>query len=279
MHCATHIEKARRVSPLLTRMDAERERRAQQMAARLRPWLAKFSAQVIDETIKQAKPFFEVRKQDTDEDLRAELLAILESFGLQAYNEAGQDGARMGAGQWRVQPTKLNEFIRNKEIHLKNIMEETRGLVTSNVREIIADALQEVPRPSTGEIARRIRRTFAGPGQLGAMDSSAEDRGWVFSPERAMLIARTEMVQDYNTGIADGMEVAGVEFVKWLSYNDGKSGDREHGQMQGKVIRLGDYFTTPLGNRLRYPGDPSAPIKEIANCRCGIAPHKGPATQ
>lgn len=43
------------------------------------------------------------------------------------------------------------------------------------------------------------------------------------------------------------------------------------------TVDLGDKFVTIAGNRLRFPGDPLAPIEETAHCRCWltIARHSG----
>ena len=73
--------------------------------------------------------------------------------------------------------------------------------------------------------------------------------------------------------------VDGVEVVEWLANTDGKSGDRHHEQMSGNQITVaamngndpGEWFLTPLGNRMPYPRWGGAPAKEIANCRCNLA--------
>ena len=269
------ISKANR-NRLLGSRDKDRDKRAKAMRARLESWMAKFSAKAIADATKDAQRVL-VRKQQTDEEIENELREILQQFGIAAWNEAGSQGARTAGGVWIVQPTALDELIRSKEVQLQNIMNETRDLVTRNVQTIIADAMQENPRPSSGEIARRIRRTFAGPGQLRGVDADDKERGWVFSPERAELIAQTELAQSLNTGIVDGYKATGIEYIEWIAYKDGRSGDRNHGALDGKIRRVGDYFKTPLGNDIRWPGDPMANIKETARCRCTTAPSKGPA--
>ena len=45
-----------------------------------------------------------------------------------------------------------------------------------------------------------------------------------------------------------------------------------HAALNGVVIPENKKFRTIWGNELRYPGDPSAPAKEIINCHCDLIP-------
>lgn len=45
-----------------------------------------------------------------------------------------------------------------------------------------------------------------------------------------------------------------------------------HAALNGVVIAENEKFRTIWGNELRYPGDPSAPAKEIINCHCDLIP-------
>lgn len=184
-------------------------------------------------------------------------------------------GARIMAGAMRFSPETLiqsaiegrepqikviQEWVNDTEKRVRNMQTETRRQVREAVQRIYAEAASEVPTPSTGTIARRIRT------QLTTLEG--DDRVFTFSSERAALIARTETVISENTGIVAGYEATGVEEIEWLSYRDGRSGDRHHERMHGKRVALGETFELPSGARLRWPGDPSGPIGEIANCRC-----------
>lgn len=52
------------------------------------------------------------------------------------------------------------------------------------------------------------------------------------------------------------------------------SGSREsHMDLDGKTALAGEAFHTIWGNELRYPGDPSAPAREVINCHCTMIPH------
>lgn len=109
-----------------------------------------------------------------------------------------------------------------------------------------------------GEIARRIHTQFHG--------KESEGRIRVFSPERAALIAQTELGQAENLGIFEGYRTSGVEEIEWLA----RVGSVRHGHMDGKRVKLGEHFITRRGNRLRHPGDMAAPIGETINCQCTV---------
>lgn len=208
-----------------------------------------------------------------DDDLYSQQLArLMRLFGLRTLGDA----ANRSSGQQLIEPSVFRDAVANKPVKIKwfyewrngieqrvkDILDETKQGVRDSVQQIIAESMAEVPRPSAGEVARRIRTQFHGkPGE----------RIHAFSPERAALIARTETVQAENTGIVEGYRETGVQEIQWLAFRDGKSGDRHHERMHNAKIPLGGKFhNKATGVKLRYPGDPSAPISETANCRCTV---------
>ena len=51
------------------------------------------------------------------------------------------------------------------------------------------------------------------------------------------------------------------------------SGSREsHKALDGVVMPAGEPFHTIWGNDLMFPGDPSAPAREVINCHCVLIP-------
>jgi hypothetical protein len=199
--------------------------------------------------------------------------------------------AERATGTELVRPGLVADYLASKEPLLQGIMASAERSVREHVRETIATAMGETPRPSTQEIARRIARTIHGKAGGRVVERIAEggkgilpttrlrtegvdgERGGVvyeFSAERAMLIARTELAQAENTGLVRGYEVAGAEYLQWLAYDDGRSGERHHEKMHHVTIAVGESFTLPSGAELAYPGDPSGPIGETANCRCTV---------
>jgi hypothetical protein len=242
------------VATPLTPQQRKLEARAKPFERALTQWLIKYGDLVLRQELSRG-----VSKADTERSLRNDLSRLLELFGVRAIEEAGSSIAGTG---WAIPPKLYKEYIAAKEVKLTGIMAATREAVRGSVRRVVLDAETESPQPSAGEIARRIRTQYHG---------DADQKPFTISSERAALIARTELVQAQNTGIVEGYRATGVKRIEWLAYRDGKSGERHHEKMHGVIINLGDYFETPLGNKLRYPGDPSGPIADTANCRCSAA--------
>jgi hypothetical protein len=92
---------------------------------------------------------------------------------------------------------------------------------------------------------------------------------------RAETIARTESLTAYQGGadeamrqsIASGKIDARLVDAKWHTLMDGRERD-SHGAMNGQIQPWGTSFVSGAGNRLAYPGDPSAPASERIGCRC-----------
>jgi len=92
---------------------------------------------------------------------------------------------------------------------------------------------------------------------------------------RGETIARTETLTALNAGrdeamrqaVASGAVPGNLVDQKWHTTMDGRERD-SHASLNGQVVPFGQPFISGDGNRLRYPGDPQAPISEVANCRC-----------
>lgn len=66
-----------------------------------------------------------------------------------------------------------------------------------------------------------------------------------------------------------GLELSSITKT-WRSRRDKKVRFTHsvHGGMDGQTVEIDDYFISPSGAILKHPHDSSAPIKEIAGCRC-----------
>lgn len=281
---------------LLGRTASVVDNRAGVMARKLHRWMRRYAVAEARRQVAafEAGPYarYVFGKAEGDIPGRRQLERELWDILVDDSSEMFRSSMRrtIGSRQAVLTDRAMRLFLAEKRIKLQQIMRTTHRDVTNSVRQIMLTALQEDPRPSTTEIGRRIARTYhgaAGGEEIARVPAPLRDsrvlptqrvktdpKGnlYVFSFERAALIARTEMVQAENEGIVQGYKATGVEGLKWLAYRDGRSGDRKHDEMHGIIVRVGEYFTLPDGTRMRYPGDSRAPIKHLANCRCTVAP-------
>lgn len=92
---------------------------------------------------------------------------------------------------------------------------------------------------------------------------------------RGELVGRTEAHTALNAGRAEAMRQAIAAghvradqvVATWWAIMDGRERD-SHAAMIGQTQPFGRPFISGLGNRLAFPGDPSAPAEDRINCRC-----------
>lgn len=84
---------------------------------------------------------------------------------------------------------------------------------------------------------------------------------------RAEMIARTEVNSAVSFARQEQMVADEIERHEWISSRDGAVRD-SHSSLEGKTVKVGAEF----GYGLKHPGDPSAPVGEIVNCRCTTLP-------
>ncbi|MBV7522296.1 phage minor head protein [Ensifer sp. ENS12] len=94
---------------------------------------------------------------------------------------------------------------------------------------------------------------------------------------RAEMLARTEtmmalgsardeaMRQQIESGKVQAQDVTPT----WQTAGDNRV-RHTHRSLNGQTVAFGETFVSPSGARLRYPGDPQAPISETSGCRCRL---------
>lgn len=123
-----------------------------------------------------------------------------------------------------------------------------------NIRDAIQSGLDE--GLGNAEIARNIRKVSNQ------------------TPYRAALIARTETHAAATFGSVESVREAerelGVRMTKeWVATKDDRTRD-DHIAADGQVVGLNEKFEVG-GVLMDRPGDSSAPIEQLANCRCAVA--------
>lgn len=202
-----------------------------------------------------------------------DLVRLLRMFGVaRATDAAGEELGGLLRGDRRPALARVGELITDGQRWVDlaaDILASTRTRLADAVRTIVTDAQER--GQTLGDLTRRLATEIvAAPAR--PEDEADDDRRHVLSWARAETIARTETARAENAGRLAAYDATGVEELEWIAYSDGRSGDRHHERLDGVRIRRGETWRTPLGNRLRYPGDPSAPVEDTANCRCTMRP-------
>jgi hypothetical protein len=87
---------------------------------------------------------------------------------------------------------------------------------------------------------------------------------------RAMRIARTEVVGASNEGAIKGARDFGFKTKKkWLVNLDSETRDDHAAMADQPAIPTDEKFNVG-GEEMDYPGDPSASVENVVNCRCAI---------
>ena len=255
------------------------EARSRSMAGQIKQVLDQYLKQLVDEEVRLVRAV--VRKSVESAEQRAiqKLIGILTTGGLREVQDAGN--RTMGSGdRFIIPPTFQSDYIRQKTVLATGLVEQVRQEFQQNMANQIGEWMTTDPGITASELARRIRYSTyldnadvlpAGMKKPPSIILEPLERGPAIVRNvwgRASLIARTEMMQAQNMGNVAALEASGVQYVQWSSSLT--DGGRGHQKLNGQVRRLGDPFTLPDGTKMLYPGDPSAPIKHLANCRCTI---------
>lgn len=263
----------KRATPLATALRAFFRRTATNAIRRFRslgPSSPLFSLQTMSQVQKQAMLRGQVRlrkawlrKSLTDDDF-ASFRDVIRLYGTRRMNSTGRTVARGLETEWEIRPEEVEDFFNEKTVHLQNFMETARLEFESITQDVVTESLTAEPRGTVAQAAREIFdriTTSGGP----------------FSPERAMVVARTEIAQAENFGIYRGMNLAGVKRIRWLSIADNRRRD-SHGEMHNKTVKVGTRFVLPSGVQMYYPcdhnamGPQRAVAAEIIQCRCVVIP-------
>lgn len=104
-------------------------------------------------------------------------------------------------------------------------------------------------------------------------------RSWPFERMQAARIVRTEVNRAANVGNKAQAETSEYQQMKeWISAQDFRVRGRkpkehaDHWKLNGTKINEDDVFIDPVnGDRLMFPGDPTASAASTVNCRCVAA--------
>jgi hypothetical protein len=148
-------------------------------------------------------------------------------------------------------------FVRNWIAARENRLQAVPDEVYGAVAQIIDSATTN--GASIPDVAAQVEQLF----------SDTDVQKW---KNRARTVARTEVVGAYNGGLHDAFAMIvendpETEWVKrWLATEDARTRP-DHVEADGQTVPFASPFIVG-GYQMMYPHDPTAPAKEVINCRC-----------
>jgi len=141
------------------------------------------------------------------------------------------------------------------------------------VNDQIGKMIQNVENGTRSMVRESIRTGLAEGESIGQMQRTLV-QSKIFSPTRALTIARTESTRAVSAGSIEAMKEAvarGVRMQKeWVSARDGNVRD-SHIELDGERVAVGEDFTSPSGATGNGPGEMGDGAEDI-NCRCVAVP-------
>jgi len=127
-------------------------------------------------------------------------------------------------------------------------------------------AIDTIFRDRRGDAAIRQGRPLR-PDQIERMVETYRRR---LIQARGDTLANIEGGRAWNVGRAAAIEQSNEQYDGvWNTVGDDRV-RASHVYMDGQVQPFGGTYTSGLGNMLKYPHDPNAPIADTINCRCWI---------
>lgn len=144
---------------------------------------------------------------------------------------------------------------KQRKYWLETVNETTKKLLSERLAQVL-DEVRTPDNPNGGPTLKKLSD---------AVEEVMGDR-IKSSPE---CIARTEIVGAYNASADITRTNCHVSKKEWFCTHDGRT-RHTHVMADGqKVPQYGRFLVG--GAKLRFPGDPAGPVKEIVRCRCTAA--------
>jgi len=196
--------------------------------------------------------------------IRAELESRIGDY-TSDFNIVFSEGGRRGAEAGRTLAARRHQL----DVAFDIVPDRTLNTIDDWAEEAAGSTLETITEDSTrwlrgahkegldiDEITERLN------GDL--FDGRLED----YVARRA---ARTGTIATSNTGSHSAYQDAeSVIAEEWLATSDDRTRD-SHAAANGQIVLIDSTFEVG-GVYMDHPGDPSAPVGEIANCRCAIVP-------
>lgn len=186
---------------------------------------------------------------------RTSALDLVGRIGASGRREGGVIGLTNSQMQW----------VRNYKAELQSdnpLQALERGLRDRRFDGIVRRAAERGERIAAGKITSMV---------TAYMNRALRFRAEAIARTETMAALHESQQQAIEQTVQDGLLTYEQVRFRWRTAGDARVRD-SHDAMEGQTVGLGEYFVSGLGNRLEYPGDPSAPPEDIINCRCWRQP-------
>lgn len=168
----------------------------------------------------------------------------------------GADAGRSAAVQefsldisWEITDPNTVDAL---EEHGQQAAEQTQERMTGDISEALVEGYQE------------------GHGIDEISDTLQEDVFPDMQGYETRRVARTEGISSANRGRLSGFQDSSATAKTWMARDDDDTRD-SHDEADNQTVPLGETFSVG-GHDAMFPGDPSLPVGERANCRCLVLP-------
>jgi HK97 family phage portal protein len=182
----------------------------------------------------------EVWNKQLSEDLRPVIKAIIDDSARLASQKTGMPV--------EIDEDELNDYIEQQISRAQQVNNTTKEEILAAI--LIAQSLQE-DEDKSGMLRAALAAIFLN-----------------LLSKRRRMIAEHEAQAAYNAGTYFASRLLGAPSKTWVTRKDAKVRP-EHILMQGETVDIGENFVVD-GVKMRFPGDPSAPVHLTINCRCRL---------
>ena len=156
------------------------------------------------------------------------------------------------------------QWIRNYEAELRDPERLAQALARSLRDKRFDSAIRAAIKEGRGLDAQMVSRAIQS-----YRNKALKLRGDTIGQNEASTALQESSYQAMQQAIDAGQVDRDLVTGKWKTAKDPRVRD-SHRALEGREVRFGEFFVTPLGNRLRFPHDPSAPAAEVIGCRCHV---------
>ncbi len=141
------------------------------------------------------------------------------------------------------------------------------------IKKSVAKYTSEISKTNVNEIRRIINDNLASGDTVEELAKKIEDILGGDSLARGMRIGRTETNMALNKSHILLIEDAGFGFKKWLTGGDNVRSSHINAEKENTRVPIAEPFVvrneeTGKTNLMSAPGDPTADVEEVVNCKC-----------